>query len=55
MAQIISKNKLNVRHDQHAQGMAQVAPEDKLEGKLDQPTPIRAQMTIGQKFVGLIN
>lgn len=49
------KDKLNVRHNQHAQGMAQVAPEDELEGKQDQLTPIKAPMTIGQKFVGLIN
>jgi hypothetical protein len=35
--------------------MAQVALEDELEGKQDQPTPIKALMTIGQKFVGLIN
>jgi len=55
MAQIILKDKPNVKHTQHAQGMAQVALEDKLEGKQDQPTPIKAPMTIVQKFVGLIN
>jgi hypothetical protein len=55
MAQIILKDKPNVRHNQHAQGMAQVAPEDTLESKQDQPTPIKAPVTIGQKFVGLIN
>ncbi len=55
MAQIIFKDKPSVRHNQHAQGMAKVAHEDKLEGKQDQPTPIKAPMTIGQKIVGLIN